>query len=154
MLVRVGEVVGGNDVAELGAEQWRGTETTVPVSEDGGHDEHWPVVWASPSDGFDSKGNVERVHGVVTDSDLGTGEDWGGSGLTAEGNGVAGGGERSKVLLGELDELFVGDTTGTDKAHTVGSVVVADEAGEVFSGHVLDVLLWAENGVTELLVWG
>ena len=153
MLVRVGEVVGRYNVAELGAEQWRGTESTVPVSENGRHDEHRPVVWASPSDGFDGKGNVERVHGVVTNSDLGTGEDWGGSGLTAEGDGVFRGGERSEVLLGELDELFVGDASGTDKAHTVGSVIVANETRKVLSGHVLNVLLGTKNGVSELLVW-
>jgi hypothetical protein len=152
MLVRVGEVVRGYNVAELGAEQWRSTESTVPVSEDGRHDEHRPVVGTSPSNGFDGKGDVQRVHGVVTDSDFGTGEYWCGSGLTAEGDRVFGSGEGSKVLLGELDELVVGDTTSTNEAHTVGSVVVADETGKVLSGHVLNVLLGAENGVTELLV--
>ena len=154
MLVRVGEVVGGHNVAELGAEQWRGTETTVPVTEDGRHDEHRPVVRAPPSDGFDGEGNVEGVHRVVSDSDFGTGEDRGGSGLTAEGDGVGRGGEGSKVLLGELDELFVGNSTGTDETHSVGGVVVANESGEVITGHVLDVLLWAEDGVSKLLVWG
>jgi hypothetical protein len=153
VLVRVGEVVGRDDVAQLGAQQWRGTQSTVPVSEHGAHDQHGPVVRASPSDSLHSNGDVQGVHGVVSDSDLGTGENGGGSRGAAERNGVGGGREGTKVLLGELDELLVGDSTGSNKAHSVGSVVGVDEVLEVVTGHVSDVGLGAEDGVPQRLTW-
>jgi hypothetical protein len=53
------------------------------------------------------------------------------------------------VLLGELDELLVGDATGTDQNHAVGGVVGLDVVGQVVAGNGLDVLLGAEDRAAE-----
>lgn len=151
VLERVGEVVGGYNVGEFGAQQWGSTQSSVPVSKDARQDKEWPVVWAPPSDGLDGNGNVEIVHSVVSDSDLSTGEDGLFSRNTAEGDGVGGDGDRGKVFLGEFDELLVRDSTSSDEAHSVGSVVGFDVVGEVLSAHLSDVLLWTEDRVTQWL---
>jgi hypothetical protein len=69
-LVRVGEVVGGDDVAKLGTQQWRSPKTPVPLSKDGAHDEHRPVVGRPPSDTLNGNGKVEAWHRVVPHSNF------------------------------------------------------------------------------------
>lgn len=56
------------------------------------------------------------------------------------------------MLLGQLNELLVGNATSTDEDHTVGGVVVLDVAGELGSGDVADVLARAKDGAAQWLV--
>jgi hypothetical protein len=56
------------------------------------------------------------------------------------------------VLLGEVDELLVGDAASTDEHHAVSSVVCLDVCLEVGALNALDVLLGTEDGATEGLV--
>lgn len=56
------------------------------------------------------------------------------------------------MLLGQLNELLVGNATSTDEDHTVGGVVVLDVAGELGSGDVTDVLARAKDGAAQWLV--
>jgi hypothetical protein len=53
------------------------------------------------------------------------------------------------VLLGEVDQLLVGDATGTDKNHAVGGVVGLDVIFEIGALDSLDVLLGSEDGASE-----
>lgn len=66
-------------------------------------------------------------------------------------SGVVGGlgGQLREVLLSELNELLVGNTTSTDKDHAVGGVVGLDVAFQVVPLDGLDVLLRAEDGASE-----
>lgn len=56
------------------------------------------------------------------------------------------------MLLGKVNELLVGDATGTDKDHAVSSVVGLDVVGQLGAGDVADVLLGAEDGAAQGLV--
>ena len=67
----------------------------------------------------------------------------------AKRDGVGGDGERGEVLLSELDELRVVDTTGTDENHAVSSVVGLDVRREVIAFDGEDVLLGTEDGATK-----
>lgn len=149
--VGVGEVVGRDDGAKLGAKEGRGTERAVPVAEDGLHDEHCPVVGALPSDTLDSDSKVAGAHGVVTDTDLRTDELGRLVARLAKGDGVGGDGEVGKVLGCELDEGLVGDGTSTNECHAVGGVVLGNVARQVGLVDGVDSLLGAENGVAESL---
>jgi len=53
------------------------------------------------------------------------------------------------VLLGEVDELLVGDATSTNKDHAVGGVVGLDVVLEMGALDGLDVLLGSEDGASE-----
>ena len=141
--------------AELAAEVGSVAHGTVPVADNGLGDECGEVVVVLPADTLDGNGNVGRGDRVVTDPDLGA--DKVGLGLLGGGNGLGAravglNGHVAKVLLGELDELVVGDAAGTDENHTVGSVVGLDVVGQVVAGDGLDVLLGSEDGAAEGLV--
>jgi hypothetical protein len=56
------------------------------------------------------------------------------------------------VLLGEVDELLVGNAASSDEHHAVGGVVSLDVCLQVGALDALDVLLGAENGAAEGLV--
>lgn len=135
------------------AQQGAGTQRPIPVTKDALHDEHGPVVGRLPSDTLDGDGEVDGVHGVVSDSDFGADKFGGGVGLATEGDGFGGNGEGGKVLFGELDEGFVLDGTGTDQGHPVGSVVFGNVGLEVGLGDGVDVFLGAEDGVSERGAW-
>ena len=55
------------------------------------------------------------------------------------------------MLLGEVDQLLVGDATSTDKNHAVGGVVGLDVVLEVGALDAADVLLGTEDGAAESL---
>ena len=56
------------------------------------------------------------------------------------------------MLLGELNQLSVWNTTGTNQDHTVSSVVGLDVAVQVVPGDGLNVLLGSEDSAAERLV--
>ena len=143
----------GDERAELAAEVVGVAHGAVPVANDGLGDEGSEVVLVVPAHTLDGDGDVGRALGVVPDPDLRSDE----LGLLLLlGDllaGVAGGlgGERGKVLLGEVDELLVGNATGTNEHHAVGGVVGLDVVLQVGALDALDVLLGAEDGASERL---
>lgn len=58
----------------------------------------------------------------------------------------------SKVLVGHLYKLLVGNATSTNKDHAISSVVVLDVVGELGSGNIADVLPGTEDGTAKRLV--
>lgn len=56
------------------------------------------------------------------------------------------------MLVGHLNELVVGNTTGTNENHTVGCVVVLDVVGKLGPGDITDVLAGTEDGAAQRLV--
>lgn len=141
--------------AKLAAEVRSVAHGAVPVADNGLGDKGSEVVVVLPADTLNGNGNVGSGDGVVTDSDLGTNKV--GLLLLGSGNGLGGRGRWlhghvGEVLLGELDELLVGNSTGTNENHAVGSVVGLDVVGQVVAGDGLDVLLGSEDGAAERLV--
>ena len=55
------------------------------------------------------------------------------------------------MLLGQVDELLVGNATGANKDHAVGGVVGLDVVLEVAALDVADVLLGTEDGAAQRL---
>lgn len=134
--------------AELAAKVRGVAQGAVPVANDGLSDQGSEVVVILPADTLDGKGNVSRGDGVVTESDLRADEL--GLALLLSGNAGGGrGGEVAEVLLSELDELLVRDTTGADQNHAVSSVVGLDVVDQVLALDALDVLLRSEDGAAE-----
>jgi len=144
---RVGVVAGRHDVRQLGRQQGGGAQRAVPVAHDRGEDVHGPVVGVLVRDALDGDRDVAVLPGVVTDADLGADERRLLPGLAAER--LAGGRELGKVLLGELDELVVVDRAGAGKDHLVGVQVLGPVLEEVVPVNGLDVLVGAEDVVTE-----
>lgn len=66
-------------------------------------------------------------------------------------SGVVGrlGGQAGEVLLSEIDELLVGNATGSDENHAVSGVVGLDVVFQVGPLDALNVLLGAEDGTSE-----
>jgi hypothetical protein len=144
---RVGVVAGRHDVRQLGRQQGGGAQRAVPVAHDRGEDVHGPVVGVLVRDALDGDRDVAVLPGVVTDADLGADERRLLPGLAAER--LARGRELGKVLLGELDELVVVDRAGAGKDHLVGVQVLCPVLEEVVPVDGLDVLVGAEDVVTE-----
>jgi hypothetical protein len=151
----VGKVVALNEGAELAAKVGGVAHGTVPVADDGLGNKGSEVVVVLPADTLDGKSDVSSGKSIITDTDLGSNEL--GLALLLSGDGGKGGGwglagERTKVLLSELDELLVGNTTSTNEDHAVSSVVGLDVVGQVVAGDGLNVLLGAEDGAAKGLV--
>ena len=141
--------------AKLAAKVGRVAHGAVPVADNGLGDQSGEVVVVLPADTLNGNGDVGGGDGVVTDTDLRTNKV--GLLLLRVGNGLGGRsrgshGDVAEVLLGQLDELLVRDTTGTDEDHAVGGVVGLDVVGQVIAVDGLDVLLGAEDGAAERLV--
>lgn len=141
-----------HDGAKLAAKIRRVAHGTVPVTNDGLGDQAGEVVIVLPAQTLDGKGNVGRGKSVITESDFGADEL--GSplllkreSLGGRGRGLAG--EATEVLLGQSDELLVGDTTSTNQDHAVRGVVGLDVVGQVVTGDGLDVLPGTKDGTTE-----
>lgn len=138
--------------AELAAEEGRLAHGTVPVTDDGLGDQSGEVVIILPADTLDGESDVSGGDGVVAETDLGTDELGSALLLGSKGKGSGGGGlagETTEVLLGQSDELLVGNATGTDQDHAISSVVGLDVVGQVVPGDGLDVLLGAEDGAAK-----
>ena len=143
-----------HDGAKLAAKIRRVAHGTVPVTNDGLGDQAGEVVIVLPAQTLDGKGNVGRGKSVITESDFGADEL--GSplllkreSLGGRGRGLAG--EATEVLLGQSDELLVGDTTSTNQDHAVSGVVGLDVVDQVLPLDGLDVLLGTEDGATKRL---
>ena len=54
-----------------------------------------------------------------------------------------------EMLLGKLNELLVGNTSGTNENHAVRLVVSANVVDKVWALDGEDILLWSEDGATE-----
>lgn len=124
----------------------------VVVANDGLSDESSEVVVGVPAHTLNSKSDVGSGHGVISDADIGADEV---SLLPGELVGVVLGtpaGDTLEVLLSKLNQLLVRDTTGTDKDHSVSSVVVLDVVDELGAGNITDVLARAEDGAAKGLV--
>lgn len=124
----------------------------VVVSNNGLSDQSSEVVIVVPANTLNSNGDVGGRDGVVAYPDIGTNEL---RLLLGQEVGVGLGRVRrqlSKVLVGHLDQLLVGDATGTNKDHAISSVVVLDVVGELGSGDVANVLPGTKDGATERLV--
>lgn len=150
----VGQIVVGDERAELAAKVVGVAHGAVPVANDGLGDKGSEVVLVVPAHTLDGNGDVGRALGVIPDPDLRSNElglllllgD-----LLARVVGCLGG-ERGKVLLGKVNELLVGDATSTNEHHAVSSVVGLDVVLQVGALDALDVLLGAENSASEGLV--
>ncbi len=150
----VGQVVLVDEAGELAAHVGGVAHGLVPVTDDSLGDESSEVILRLPGDTLNSDGDVGGWDGLIEDADLGTNESWLALLLLCEAGG--GGGvwlcwEAGKVLLGELNELLVGDTTGTNKDHAVSSIVGLDVVDEILALNALDVLGWAKDGAAEWL---
>ena len=141
-----------NKTAQLATLVGSAAHGLVVVANNGLGDQSGEVVVVVPADTLDGNGNVGGGNGVIADAQVGANEF--GLLLGQEVGRVVGrgGGQAGEVLLGELDELLVGDTTSTDQDHAVGRVVVLDVTGQLGAGDVEDVLAGAEDGAAQGLV--
>jgi len=89
--------------------------------------------------------------GVIPHPDLGSDKVWAGRPGRTNGNLVIGWLEPGEVLLSKLDELLMGDTSGTNENHAVSLVVGVDVVDEVGTLDGENVLLWPENGAAKRL---
>lgn len=140
------KVVLVNEAAELAAGVLSVAHGLVVVANDGLGDQGGEVVVIAPANTLDSNGDVGGGDGVVANSDVGADEV---GLLLGEQVGTGGGGlgwEAGEVLVGHLNKFLVRYTTGTNKNHTVGCVVVLDVVGELGPGDITDVLARAEDG--------
>lgn len=150
--VAVGEALVVDEGAELAAEVGGVAHGTVPVADNGLGDERSEVVVILPADTLNGKGNVGRGDSVIPESDLRPDEFGGPLLLGRKGNGSGGRGlarEVTEVLLGEFDELLVGNAAGTNEDHAIGGVVGLDVFDEVLPVDGLDVLLGTEDGAAK-----
>jgi hypothetical protein len=148
----VGEGVLRDKVAELAAKVVGGTHGTVPVTDNGLCNERGEVVGVAPANTLNSNGNVGGAHGVVTEADLGTDEVGlclllGSGRLSRVVLGL--GGKVGEVLLGEVDQLLVGNATSANEDHAVSGVVGLDVVFEIGALDALDVLLGSKDGAAE-----
>lgn len=139
-------------VAELATKVVGGAHGAVPVSNNGLGDQCGEVVGVTPANTLHGNGDVGSSHGVVTESDLGADEV--GLRLLLSGNGLVRvvlglGGQVGEVLLGEVDQLLVGNATSANEDHAVSSVVGLDIVLEVGALDALDVLLGSKDGAAE-----
>lgn len=145
----VGQLVLVDVAAELTALVRSITHGLVIVANDGLGNQGSEVVVRVPADTLNGEGNVGSTHSVVTDTDVRADEV---SLLLGQNVGLtlnSLGGDASKVLLGKLNELLVGDTTRTDENHALGSIVVLDVVYEFGAANVTDVLARAENSTSK-----
>lgn len=148
----VGQVVLVNETAELAALVRSAAHGLVVVADNSLSNQSGEVVVIVPANTLDSNGNVGGRDGVVTNAQVGSDES--GLPLGQEVGGVLGRGhgESREVLLGKVDELLVGDATGTNKDHAVSGIVGLDVVGELGASDVANVLLGAQDGAAQRLV--
>ena len=139
---------------ELGSHVGGVAHSLVPVTDNSLGNKGGEVVVRLPGDTLNSNGDVCGWDGLIEDTDLGSDELW----LALLLSGELGRGLRvwlrwktGEVLLGELNELGVWDTTSTDEDHAVSGVVGLDVVNEILALDGLDVLGWAKDGAAEWL---
>lgn len=148
----VGQVVLVDEAAELATLVRSVAKGLVVVANNSLSNQSGEVVIVVPADTLDSDSNVRGGDGVVAYPDIRADE----LGLPLGeqvGVGLGGLGRKlGKVLVGQLNELLVGNATSTDQHHTVSGVVVLDVVRELGPGDVADVLLGPQDGAAERLV--
>lgn len=107
------------------------------------------VVGVGPSWGLEEDANVDVGHLVVSHGQHGGGEIWLVSVLDF---GSGGAGKSTEMLLGELDELLVGDVTGTDDDDVGTDVVGSMEVDDLFLGDGADVFSYTEDRLAHHVV--
>jgi hypothetical protein len=147
----VGKLVLVDERGESASEVWSITHSTVPVANDGLGNKGSEVVWVLPGDTLDGDGNVGSADAIVTHADLGSNKVWTSTAWGTNDDWVFRWGEVAKVLLGELNELLVWDSSGTDKDHAISLVVLGDVLREVVLLDGENVLLWTKDGAAESL---
>jgi hypothetical protein len=148
---RVGKVVLVEHGRELGSQVGSVTKGTVEVTDDGLGNEGGEVVGVLPADTLNSDGDVGGGDGVVTHANLRSDEVGLRSTGGSDGDGRGGGLKSREVLLSQLNELLVGDSSGTNKDHAVSLVVGVDVLLKVGLLDGKDVLLRSEDGAAESL---
>lgn len=121
----------------------------VPVTDNSLGNKGGEVVVRLPGDTLDGNGDVCGWDGLIENADLGSDKLWPAlllSGKLGGGLGVWLSWKTREVLLGELNELGVWDTTGTNKDHAVSGVVGLDVVNEILALEALNVLGWAKDG--------
>jgi hypothetical protein len=145
----VGKAVLVQDSRQLAAQVGSVAHGTVVVSNDGLGDKGGEVVGVLPADTLNGNSDVGGGDGVVAHADLGADE----VGLLgmggAEGQRAAGRLEAGEVLLGQLDELLVGDSSSTDKDHAVSLVVGRNVVLKILLLDRQDVLSGTKDGAAE-----
>lgn len=148
----VGKLVLVNEAAELAALVRSVAHGLVVVADNSLGDQSREVVVRAPADTLDSESDVGSAHGIVTNTDIRANEVSLLLGLQVSLVHRALAGEAREVLLGQLNELLVGDATGSNENHAVGSIVVLDVVGELGAGDVADILARSQDGATERLM--
>ena len=144
----VGQVVLVDESAELASHMRSIAHRLVPVTNDSLCDQSSEVVIILPAHTLDSNRNVCGWDGIITDSDLRSDElrlSLLCSSHCRRGTSVRLSRKASEVFLRELNELLVGNTSSTNKNHTVGSIVRLNVVDQVVSLDALDVLSRAQN---------
>lgn len=139
---------------ELGSHVGGVAHSLVPVTDNSLGNKGGEVVVRLPGDTLNSNGDVCGWDGLIEDTDLRSDELWLAlllSGELGRGLGVWLSWKTGEVLLGELNELGVWDTTSTDEDHAVSGVVGLDVINEILALDGLDVLGWAKDGAAEWL---
>lgn len=141
-----------NETAELAALVRSIAHRLIVVANNGLCNQSSEVVGVVPADTLNGNGDVGSGDGVVAYPDIGANE----VGLllgqeVGTGLGTLGG-ELLEVLVGKLNQLVMGNTTGTDQNHAVCSVVVLDVAGKLGPCDISDILAGAEDCAAQRLV--
>lgn len=145
----VGEGVVVHKRAQLATKVRRSTHSTIPVADNCLSNQSREVQLIAPAHTLNGNSNVGGGHGVVTDTDFRTNKIRFLLLRTCNGLSVGSrrcGGDLGKVFLCELDKLLMGDSTGTDKDHTVSCVVGLNVLDEVVTGNALNVLFRSKDG--------
>lgn len=148
----VAELVLVESGRELAAKVRGIAHSAIPVANDGLGNQGSEVVRILPADTLDGDGDVCGGDSIIAEADLGTDELGSGSTGRTDGERVLGRLDLGEVLLGQFDELLVGDTASTNKDHTVGAIVGGNVVLKVLLLDGKDVLLRAEDGAAEGLV--
>ena len=148
---RVGQLVLVDNGGQSGRGVSRGTKGAIPGSDDRLQHEHGIVIGRGPAASFNSNGNVSLGHGIILETDLRASKVGGERIGLAQASGVSGHWKIAEVLLGQLDQSIVINTTGTDEDHAVSSVVGLDVVGKVITSQRLDILLGSQDGASESL---
>jgi hypothetical protein len=141
-----------DDAAELAALVRRISHGLVVIANNSLSDESGEVIIGIPAHAFNSQGNIGDTHGVIANTNVRTYEV---SLLLREQIGLVGrtaAGQTREMLLSQLNESLVRNTTGGSEDHAVSSVVVLDVVGQLGSRDVTDVLAGTKNGSSESLM--
>lgn len=137
-----------DEARKLAAHVRRLAHCAVPVADDGLRDQCGEVVVVLPAHTFYRNGDVCCGDRVVADTDLRADELRLALLLSGDLSGVGRWRARlqaAKVLLGQLDEVLVGNATGADQHHAVCGVVGLDVVDKILTVDGENVLAGTED---------